>query len=234
MTSVFKFKQFELDQTDCGMKISTDGIAFGSWVDATGARRILDVGAGSGLLSLMLAQRFPHAQIDAIEIEPTAAQRARENFANSPWSDRLTLIEGDFKEYKSTENYDLIVSNPPYYSTTHNYSSSRRKLARNSNSLSPGDLVKGAQRLSANGTLSVIIPARLEDEFKEICHANSFEKVIDSTELVSIAGKPANRVMLAVSPKGQSQAGERNSLVIYDENSAYTEQFLKKTEAFYL
>ncbi|MFZ6052418.1 tRNA1(Val) (adenine(37)-N6)-methyltransferase [Halocola ammonii] len=234
MNNIFRFKQFDLDQSDCGMKISTDGIVFGSWVNATGCAKILDVGAGSGLLSLMLAQRFPEAHIDAIEIEPTAAERARENFSNSLWSERLKLIEGDFKDFEPSGKYDLVVSNPPYYSTTHQYSSSRRKLARNTHALSLKNLVEGAKKVSPEGMFSVIIPARFENELKGLCSENGYGEVIETTELIPIHGKPSSRVMMTFTRSDSVRSERRNSLTVYNENSAYTEQFLKQTEAFYL
>ena len=234
MTSIFQFKQFDLDQTNCGMKISTDGIAFGSWVDASGADRILDVGVGSGLLSLMLAQRFPNAIIDAIEIEPTAAQRARENFENSPWSERLNLIEEDFKNFTATEKYDLVVSNPPYYSTRHSFSDNRRKLARSSASLSMENLLEGARNQLTKGELAVIIPSTQAEEFLNAFNHHGFHGLVEHTEIFPKLGGRANRSMIRVSVKEHDQLCEKTSLTVCDESNTYTNQFLEQTSAFYL
>ena len=114
----FEFKQFAIDQHGCAMKVGTDGVLIGAWCSVTNARRILDIGTGTGLIALMVAQRNSDAMIDAIDILPEAAECARRNVAASVWSDRITIIESPAQGFTSAHSYDLIVSNPPYFSET--------------------------------------------------------------------------------------------------------------------
>src|SRR5690606_20167135 len=116
MKNIFRFKQFSVDQSGCGMKINTDGVLLGALATVPGPERILDIGAGTGVISLMLAQRFPQSKVDAVEIDPSAAEAARGNFVSSPFADRLCLIEGSFQDYSTQPEapaYNMIVSNPP-------------------------------------------------------------------------------------------------------------------------
>ena len=110
----FQFKQFTVWHQKCAMKVGTDGVLAGALAPVEGMKHILDVGTGSGLIALMLAQRCHEANIRAIEIDDDAAAQAEENFAASPWAERLQLIHGDFNEDVSNKLFDLIVSNPPY------------------------------------------------------------------------------------------------------------------------
>ena len=110
----FQFKQFTVRHDKCAMKVGTDGVLLGAWAPVQNAKYILDVGAGSGLISLQLAQRNPWASITSIEIDPAAAAQAKENIQSSPWSDRMEVICSDFRDYHAENKFDLIVSNPPY------------------------------------------------------------------------------------------------------------------------
>ena len=112
--SSFKFKQFTIFHDKCAMKVGTDGVLLGAWAPADKAKRILDVGTGTGLIALQLAQRNPHARITAIEIDAAAAGQATENVSHSPWADRVEIICHDFRDYQPENRFDLIVSNPPY------------------------------------------------------------------------------------------------------------------------
>ena len=111
----FQFKQFTVRHDKCAMKVGTDGVLLGAWAPVQNAKYILDVGAGSGLISLQLAQRNPWASITSIEIDPAAAAQAKENIQSSPWSDRMEVICSDFRDYHAENKFDLIVSNPPYF-----------------------------------------------------------------------------------------------------------------------
>ena len=116
--SSFKFKQFTIFHDKCAMKVGTDGVLLGAWAPADKAKRILDVGTGTGLIALQLAQRNPHARITAIEIDAAAAGQATENVSHSPWADRVEIICHDFRDYQPENRFDLIVSNPPYIPTS--------------------------------------------------------------------------------------------------------------------
>ena len=114
----FTFKQFEINHEACAMKVGTDGVLLGSWCACSSARRIADIGTGTGLIALMCAQRNADAKIDAIDIDHSAVECARENVARSVWSGRIRVIESAVQDYTCEKRYDLIVSNPPYFSET--------------------------------------------------------------------------------------------------------------------
>src|SRR5262245_58656662 len=139
--SYFQFKQFVIHQEHCAMKVTTDGCLFGAWVAASKAgnaaagKHVLDIGTGTGLLSLMYAQKHPHAQIDAIEIDEAAAQQAADNFAASPWQKRLQLIHSDIKDYRPSHPYDTIISNPPFYENQLSSGNAKKNMAHHSSSI---------------------------------------------------------------------------------------------------
>src|ERR1035437_1092252 len=115
---MFQFKQFSVDQSGCAMKINTDGVLLGAITDADHPAAILDIGTGTGVIALMLAQRFADAEIDAVEIDPEAAKTAEVNFEASPFADRLNIYASGFEDYFDVypdRKYNLIVSNPPFY-----------------------------------------------------------------------------------------------------------------------
>ena len=115
MSSIFKFKQFEIDQTGCAMKVNTDGVLLGAMVNHHTPMRILDIGTGTGVIALMFAQRFPGAIIHAIEIDQQASETAKKNFQFSVFNDRLSVENIALEQYNSVERFDLIVSNPPFF-----------------------------------------------------------------------------------------------------------------------
>lgn len=163
----FRFKQFALTDRRCGMKIGTDGVLAGAL--ATLLRpdgRVADVGAGCGVIALMIAQRYPDATVDAVEIDPGAACDLRVNVANSPWAGRINVVEGDFNAIHGT--FDLIVSNPPYYNNGDVAPDASRALARHAASLSPLSLVDFAvSRLAPGGVLAMIVPADAAADVEE-------------------------------------------------------------------
>ncbi|MBR3480147.1 MAG: methyltransferase [Prevotella sp.] len=183
----FQFKQFTVHQGLCAMKVGTDGTLLGAWANVVGhaSQRadgsedtgtlgsvpyysILDIGTGTGLIALMMAQRYPQAQVTAIDIDPQAVQQARENVAASPFADRITIIEGDIRRL-SLPPFDTIVCNPPYFDASLESPDAQRTLARHTSSLSYRELMTCAWRLlGESGELSVVIPfdckSRLEAE----------------------------------------------------------------------
>ncbi len=157
----FTFKQFKLRHRDAAMKVGTDAVLLGSWAfDATIPDRILDVGTGCGILALMLAQRFPKAQIEAIELEPKAFHEAQNNFENSPFSERLKISLGDFLEWNEAEKFDAIICNPPYYQDKISSSIPERNMARQERFLPPSKFwlkVTGLLKRE-NGRIAVVLP----------------------------------------------------------------------------
>ena len=163
----FKFRQFTVHQDRCAMKIGTDGTLLGAW--ARGGMSVLDIGTGTGLIALMMAQRFPDSQIVGIDIDPVAVEQARENVAASPFLN-IDIIEADAKTYNvQRSTFNVIVSNPPYFTDSLKCPDAQRSLARHSSSLSYGELMTVVNRLLADdGEFSVVIPfdckALLESE----------------------------------------------------------------------
>lgn len=167
--SKFQFKQFSLEQDRCAMKVGTDGVLLGAWTPITNNPfSILDIGTGTGVIALILAQRSTAEQIDALEIDQEAYEQAVDNFENSPWSDRLFCFHAGLDEFveEPEEEYDLIVSNPPFYSEDYKTENKQRDLARFQEAMPFNNLVEAAALLlSENGIFSVIIPYKEEQRF---------------------------------------------------------------------
>ncbi len=173
--SKFSFKQFSVQQDRCAMKVGTDGVLLGAWCPIdNNPFSILDIGTGTGIIALMLAQRSHADQIDALEIDEDAYEQAVENFENSPWSDRLFCFHAGLDEFvdEPEDEYDLIVSNPPFYSEDYKTDNSQRVLARFQDAMPFEELVQAADLLllSENGIFSVIIPYKEEERFIDLCH----------------------------------------------------------------
>lgn len=162
----FRFKQFAVTDKRCGMKVGTDGVLIGALAEIDSCDRtinVADIGAGCGLISLMIAQRFPNALIDAVEIDSDADADLRINIDASPWKDRIRAINADFCDL--TDSYDLIVSNPPFYKNGEISPEAQRAVARHSGRLSPLSLVDfSTAHLKSTGLLSMIIPVENADE----------------------------------------------------------------------
>ncbi len=161
MGSVFRFKQFEVDQSGCAMKINTDGVLLGVTAEHPAPSRILDIGTGTGVIALMLAQRYGAAEIDAVEIDPSAATRAAENFNGSPFASRLSVVTADILSYQASFRYDLIVSNPPYFVNDLKSAEVRKGIARHADEdFFDGLIGKIALLLHPEGLFWVILPVK--------------------------------------------------------------------------
>ena len=161
----FQFKQFTVNQERCAMKVGTDGVLLGAWANAPlGPCRILDIGTGTGLVALMMAQRFTEAEVVGIDIDEEAASEAQENAVASPFSDRMTIIYGDATKIEDNEGFDAIVCNPPYFVDSLTCPQDQRTLARHTVSLTYEQLMKSASRLlKDDGFFSIVIPTENND-----------------------------------------------------------------------
>lgn len=172
----FRFKQFEIQQDQCAMKVGTDGVILGAWADVSKSCRALDVGTGTGLLALMLAQRNPGLQIDAIEIERNSAQQAASNCRRSKFADRITVYNTSFSEFCKDQpgnTYDLIICNPPFFSDSYRASGEARSLARHDDTLTITEILEGSGKLlKETGVISLILPAETAEA--AITHATEF------------------------------------------------------------
>jgi tRNA1Val (adenine37-N6)-methyltransferase len=170
--SVFKFKNFSVTQSESAMKVGTDGVLLGSWVSCKKSNDILDVGCGTGLISLMIAQRNINSQIIAIEIDEIACKEAQLNINNSDWHDRVSIKNTSFQNFFSSKKFDLIVSNPPFFSS--NKSEKKRDIARHKNKLTFEELIQNAKELLLDtGSLAIIIPKKSKSNFCAIARAYS-------------------------------------------------------------
>jgi len=168
MGSVFRFKQFEVDQGGCAMKINTDGVLLGAWARRAGALRILDIGTGTGVIAMMLAQAHRRARVEAVEIDRTAAEQAAKNFARSPFRERLRVFERSFVDFRPERPYDLIVSNPPFHTRSLHSPDERRKVAKHADSSFFEQLFAFvSDSLADDGIFSYIVAASLADRIAE-------------------------------------------------------------------
>ncbi|ABK36818.1 tRNA1(Val) (adenine(37)-N6)-methyltransferase [Aeromonas hydrophila] len=230
--SGFTFKQFHVDHDRCAMKVGTDGILLGAWAPVTNARRVLDIGSGSGLIALMLAQRSPaDCRIDAVELDSNAARQARENAAASPWHERVTVIESAIQTYQATP-YDLIVSNPPYFVAGQSFRDPARALARHTGGLDSRDLLAACDRLLApNGEVALVVPTAMADEI--LCISADYDlHAVCYTAVITRAGKEANRVLLRLG-RGLNKC-EQGEIVIHSADGTYSDRYIQLTSPFYL
>ena len=164
---MFQFKRFKIEQDLCAMKVGTDGVLLGAW--ARGGGRMLDVGCGTGVIALMLAQRYPQGRVTALDIDKGAVRQTEQNVAQSPFADRIEVIQGAVQTFESKDCYDAIVSNPPFFVDSLNAPDPQRNIARHAETLTYNQLMQAAWRLlKDDGELSVVVPfdyrRRMEDE----------------------------------------------------------------------
>lgn len=169
--SQFRFKQFSVSHHRSSMKVGVDGVLIGSWADVEGVRNILDVGTGCGLIALMMAQRAPTSMIDAIDVDVPSIEEAMENVEHSPWKNRIRVAQCGFAEVgeilKPSGNYDLIISNPPYFDSGVSDINSAREKARHQGELSPSVLLNGSLGLlTPGGSLAMVVPSVSADSLE--------------------------------------------------------------------
>ncbi len=235
MSKPFKFKQFTIHQDRCAMKIGTDGVLLGAWTSLEHQpNAILDIGAGTGLLSLMLAQRSLAENIEAFEIDEDAYEQCVENFEASPWADRLFCFHAGLDEFMEEieEKYELIISNPPFYSEDVSSGNTSRDNARQNQSLPFDELLEGvSELLSLGGLFSTIIPFKEESDFIKL--AASFR--LFPKRILRVKGNPSaeiKRSLLEFSFKEGDILEEE--LTIEIKRHVYTKKYIELTKDFYL
>ena len=229
---IFRFKQFAVVNDRTAMKVGTDGVLLGAWCPVDGARRVLDVGTGCGVIALMIAQRNAGAVIDGIDIDNDAVDEATLNFKASPWGERLTAIEGDFNELQPTAPYDLIVSNPPYFTNGVLPTGDARTQARHTGTLSYDQLIRGAVRLlSTDGTLAIITPTDAEGD---IIQAATFAAlpVRQLVRVIPVEGAAPKRTLWLLSRRAMTY--REDSLTIAHRDGTFTSDYIALTSPFYL
>ena len=234
--STFNFKQFSVQQDKCAMKIGTDSVLLGAWCPIdNNPFSVLDIGAGTGVLSLMLAQRSHAEQIDALEIDEDAYEQCVENFEASPWSDRLFCFHAGLDEFieEPEDEYDIIISNPPFYSEDYKTDNSQRDLARFQDAMPFEELVEAADLLlSENGIFAVIIPYKEEERFIDLCAEVELFPV-KATRVKGSHTTPIVRSLLAFK-RYELSALTTDELVIEINRHEYTDDYINLTKDFYL
>jgi len=234
--SVFQFKRFSINQDKCAMKVGTDGVLLGAWAPVDhNPHSILDIGAGTGVIALMLAQRSGAEQIDALEIDDDAYEQCVDNFEASPWGDRLFCYHAGLDEFmeEPEDEYDLIVSNPPFYTEDYTSGNEQRDRARFAESLPFEDLAEAAGLLlSQTGVLAIILPYKEEAHFITLAAAEELHPF----KITRVKGTPESetkRSLLAFSRKEISDI-EVNEMVIETARHQYTPEYTDLTKDFYL
>ncbi|PXY41684.1 tRNA (adenine-N(6)-)-methyltransferase [Flavobacterium cheongpyeongense] len=234
--SKFTFKQFSVQQDKTAMKVGTDGVLLGTWTPINhNPFSILDIGAGTGIIALMLAQRTAAQQIDSLEIDEAAYEQATENFENSPWNDRLFCFHAGLDEFieEPEDEYDLIVSNPPFYSEDYKTENEKRDLARFQDAMPFEELIEAADLLlSENGIFAVILPFKEEKSFIALAK----ESELYPTKITHVKGTPTSEVkrsLLAFSRNDNPEI-EIDELTIEIERHVYTPEYIELTKDFYL
>lgn len=227
----FRFKQFGLSDRRCGMKIGTDGVLLGAWARlAVPSGRVADIGAGSGLIALMMAQRYPQADITAVEIDCDACADAADNFAASPFAERILLRNESFAAHSG--RYDLVVSNPPFFTTGELSPERARAAARHGGELSPSGLIERAHdMLAPGGRLAMITPADMADD---IIYRAALVRIYPRRicAVTTRAGKDAVRILWEMG--AEDGPCEQTSLTLRDADNHPTPEYELLTGDFYL
>ena len=235
MSKPFKFKQFTVRQDRCAMKIGTDGVLLGAWTYIDHQPfSVLDIGAGTGILSLMLAQRSNAQQIEAIEIDENAYEQCAENFENAPWNDRLFCYHASLLEFveEIDETFDLIICNPPFYSENYKSNVEARDVARFNDAMPFEHIIYAvANLLSDNGLFAVVIPKKVEDNFIKLASSAG----LYPRRILNVKGNPDvafKRSLIEFTL--EELETEYSELVIETARHQYTEDYINLTKDFYL
>ena len=231
----FTFKQFHIDHSRCAMKVGTDGTLLGAWAALPPhAKKILDIGTGSGLIAIMAAQRHPTAKITAIDIDKDCVMQATENAVASPWAERIEVIETPLQEYSPEEKFDVIISNPPYFADSMHSPDKQRTTARHTASLSFKDLTDGVLRLLAeDGLFAVILPTTESELLLSASRGRLF--TWRRCEVWSTPESGARRIMLELKREPPKDLAQKEKIIIEQGGRhVYSEEYKSLTADFYL
>jgi tRNA1Val (adenine37-N6)-methyltransferase len=228
--SVFKFKHFQIQQDHAALKVGTDSMLLGSLCRWDNPKRLLDIGTGTGVLALMCAQRFALDEIIGLEISEPAVVDAQINAGNHPFSAKISILNQAVQEYQSTEGFDAIISNPPFFENSSKNPDDHKSLARHTESLSFTELMQAISRLlTRTGKAWMIVPF----ESKESIILTAAEYSLFPTDLITIFGKPTKPVRIIISLGKMTQEILSSSLCVRNEIGAYTEEYKILTNQFH-
>ncbi len=234
MRKSFRFKQFEIYHDQCAMKVGTDGVLLGAWATIKGDKNVLDIGTGTGLIAIMLAQRCPTAgEIHGVELDEAAYFQALENRDNSPWANRIDVFHTKIQDFDNIVKYDLIVSNPPFFLAGTKSLNQQRNQARHTNELPFEELLKSVAKLLTNeGRFSIILPYEEGKLFEQ--QAINYQLYCNrKTAVRSKKEKPLERLLLEF--ERQDKPIQENELTIqYEQRNDYTEDYIALTKDFYI
>ncbi len=230
----FRFKQFTIHHGRCAMKVGTDGVLLGAWADNTGCETILDIGTGTGLIALMLAQRNKKAMIDAIDVDEDAIWQARENIGNSPFVNRINCKRTSLQEYAEHcgAKYDLIVSNPPFFAQSLKSPDRKRMVARHDDSLPVNELLSiSSVLLTGRGRLSIIYPYENKETLCSLAKGSNMY-IVRITNVYPTPASMAKRVLMEFSREETPLI--ENDLIIEKGRHVYSDEFTALAHEFYL
>ena len=232
---MFNFKKFSIDDSTAAMKVGTDSVLLGAWVSCDKESRILDIGAGSGILSLMMAQRNEKTAIDAVEADPDAANLAKLNVKLSPWPDQIHIFSTTIQDFsvKAKQKYSLIICNPPFFTNSLKAPDKARNLARHNDSLPVAELLDcTANLLTENGNAAFIIPADAYENWRnEAAKLHLFPKYL--TWVKSSPTHAPHRAMVLFSRKKDNIIQE-DDICIYTSEKNHDQEYKEITRDFYL
>jgi tRNA1Val (adenine37-N6)-methyltransferase len=233
-SDVFAFKQFKIKQDKCAMKVGTDAVLLGAWTECGNAKKILDVGTGTGVLALMLAQKS-EATIWAIDIDKDSFIEAKENAYQSKWNNRLNVLNISMQEFtkENSNDFDVIISNPPYFTDAYKAKELSRNTARHTDELPFDQLIECVVKLlSEDGHFYSILPYNEAIQFKNMASKNNLY-LIKSTRVKTKPEKEPKRLLMMYSKKQAIQT-EDELVIELDERHHYTQQYIDLTKDYYL
>lgn len=230
----FHFKHFSVRHDRCSMKVGTDGVLLGAWAQVEGAQHVLDIGTGTGVIALMVAQRTtPATQIEGIELDTDAAAQAKENVLASPWASQLTIYATSLQRFQTDKKYDLVLSNPPYFLNSQEPPDEKRLQTRHAVTLTFTELLSHVSMLLTDeGTFNVILPNTEGLHFMHLAAIHGLHLKRQWSFRTRVT-KPIERWLMAFS-KQFTATPEKGEILLYDQGTQWSETYRQLTRDFYL